>query len=100
MHYLLIYEAVEDCMTRRNEFRDEHLRLAEEAQKRGELILAGALGNRGSAFLFLINDQKIAENFAKNDPYVKNGLIISYRLLPWTTIIGKDAQNNLNKESK
>jgi uncharacterized protein YciI len=33
------------------------------------------------------------EEFVKNDPYVKNGLILSYKILPWTTVIGKDAQN-------
>ncbi|MDR2341523.1 MAG: YciI family protein [Campylobacteraceae bacterium] len=95
MHYLLIYEAIEDYMVKRNDFRDEHLKFAKEAQKRGELILAGALGERSSAFLFLIDDPKIAEDFAKNDPYVKNNLIITYKLLPWTTVVGKDAFNKI-----
>ncbi|MDR0762675.1 MAG: YciI family protein [Campylobacteraceae bacterium] len=97
MHYLLIYEAVEDYMTRRGEFREEHLRLASQAENRGELILAGALGTQGSAFLFLTKDTSLIEKFVKNDPYIKGGLIRSYKILPWTTVIGKDAQNPIRK---
>ncbi|MFV0481875.1 MAG: YciI-like protein [Campylobacteraceae bacterium] len=93
MHYMLIYDAVEDYIQRRGEFRAEHLKLANEAVARGELVLAGALGNKGSAFLFLIDNPKIAEDFAKKDPYVLNGLILSYKVLPWTTVVGKDAQS-------
>ncbi|MDR2790786.1 MAG: YciI family protein [Campylobacteraceae bacterium] len=100
MHYLLIYEAVDDYMERRGEFRDEHLKLACEAENRGELILAGALGTHNSAFLFCIDEPKIAENFVKNDPYFKGGLIRSYKLLPWTTVVGKDAQNPIKTEQK
>ncbi|MDR2342897.1 MAG: YciI family protein [Campylobacteraceae bacterium] len=91
MHYLLIYEAVEDYMTRRNEFREEHLKFAAQAENRGELILAGALGTQGSAFLFLTEESVSIEEFVKNDPYFKGGLIRSYKILPWATVIGKDA---------
>ncbi|MDR3178074.1 MAG: YciI family protein [Campylobacteraceae bacterium] len=95
MYYLLIYEAVEDYMVKRSEFRQEHLRLAIEAQERGELMLAGALGDRSSAFLFLTEDTTSIEEFIKNDPYVKNGLVISYKFLPWTTVVGKYAINKI-----
>ncbi|MDR1976445.1 MAG: YciI family protein [Campylobacteraceae bacterium] len=93
MHYLLIYEAAADYMVRRDEFRKEHLALAKAAEDRGELILAGALGTQGSAFLFLTQGVAPIEEFVKNDPYVKGGLILSYKILPWTTVVGKDAQN-------
>ncbi|MDR1007273.1 MAG: YciI family protein [Campylobacteraceae bacterium] len=93
MHYLLIYEAVEDYITKRDKFREEHLKLAAKAQERGEIILAGALGTQGSAFLFLTEDSTLIEEFVKNDPYFKEGLIRSYKILPWITVIGKDAQN-------
>lgn len=31
---------------------------------------------------------KAAEEFAANDPYVKNGLVKSFRVREWTTVIG------------
>jgi len=43
MHYLLIYDVGSDYIARRAEFRNEHLKLAWESHKRGELILGGAL---------------------------------------------------------
>ena len=39
MHYLLIYDFVPDYVERRGQFRDEHLKLAWEANQRGELRL-------------------------------------------------------------
>ena len=42
-YYVLIYEVVDDYVARRSAFREEHLRLAREAHRRGELLLAGAL---------------------------------------------------------
>ena len=45
MHYLLIYDTVDDYVERRAPFRAEHLRLAQEARARGELVLGGALAD-------------------------------------------------------
>ena len=45
MHYVLLYEVVEDYVARRTAFRAEHLRLAKEAHARGEIVLAGALAD-------------------------------------------------------
>lgn len=95
MHYLLIYEAFDDYIIRRIPYRTEHLTLARKAEEKGELILAGALGENGSAFLFLIDSPQVALDFAKKDPYVLNGLIKSYKVLPWAIVIGKDVQNPL-----
>jgi uncharacterized protein YciI len=29
-------------------------------------------------------------NLPKNDPYVKNGLIVEWQVRPWTVVIGGD----------
>src|SRR5262245_41259582 len=39
--YALFYYVVDDFVSRRAAFREEHLRLAREAHRRGELVLAG-----------------------------------------------------------
>jgi len=31
----------------------------------------------------------MAEDFARTDPYVLNGLITSWRVRPWTVVAGK-----------
>ena len=90
MHYLLFYDVSPDYLEKRGMFRDEHLRMAWQAQQRGELILAGALADPvdGTMLLFSGDSPEVAERFAKADPYVKNGLVTRWRVRPWTTVVG------------
>jgi hypothetical protein len=93
MHFLLIYRTAPDYLERRVAFRARHLALAWEAADRGELQLGGAAGDpiEGSILLFSGDSPAAAERFARADPYVTNGLILDWRVLPWTTVVGKDA---------
>jgi hypothetical protein len=89
-HFLLFYETAPDYMERRPQFRSEHLRLAWEAFERGEIVVAGALADPpdGAVLMFVGEDSSAAENFARNDPYVQNGLISRWHVREWTTVIG------------
>jgi len=93
MHYLLIYDLAPDYLKRRPEFRKEHLGLAWEAADRGELILGGALADPvdSAVLLFRAESPEPLEKFVAADPYVKNGLVKSWRIRPWTTVVGEDA---------
>lgn len=93
MHYLLFYDYVPDYRERRSAFRAAHLALAREAVERGELILGGALANPadGAVLLFSCSSAEVAERFARSDPYVLNGLVTSWRVREWTTVVVKDA---------
>ncbi|MHB8079783.1 MAG: YciI-like protein [Candidatus Krumholzibacteriia bacterium] len=93
MHYLLFYEVTADYPTRRAEFREEHLGLAWQAQARGELILGGALADPVDTAILLFEGESpaVVEKFVAADPYVKNGLVASWRIRPWTTVVGADA---------
>lgn len=92
-HFLLFCELAPDYLERRPQFRAEHLALAWQASDRGELVLAGALGDPvdTSLLLFQGDSPQVAERFAAVDPYVKNGLVARWRVRPWTTVVGKDA---------
>lgn len=90
-YYALFYEVVEDYMARRAEFRDAHLGLANAAHERGELLLAGALGDPDAALLvFRAGDKSVAEDFARNDPYVVNCLVTRWEVRPWNVVIGNE----------
>lgn len=95
MHYLLIYELASDYLARRPEFRGAHLKHAWEAVERGELLLAGAVGDpiEGAILLFSTDSEAIPGAFAKADPYVLNGLVTSWRVAPWRTVVGHQAAN-------
>jgi len=91
-YYALFYDLTDDYLTRRTEFRSEHLRLAEEAQNRGELLFAGAFSDPydQSLLIFRGNDSTSVERFAKNDPYVLNGLVKQWRVRLWNVAVGKE----------
>ena len=100
MHFLLFYDVAPDYLTRRGEYRAEHLALGGAAQARGELVLGGALADPvdGAVLLFRGDSPAVAESFAAADPYVRNGLVKSWRVRPWTTVIGETAATPVRPE--
>lgn len=90
MYYILSYKTVDNYLEKRIPYRAEHLALAKDAYDNGVLIMAGALADPAdSAMLVFKGDgPHVAEEFAKNDPYVKNGLIAEWQVRPWTVVIG------------
>ena len=93
MHFLLIYDFVPDYLERRPAHRSDHLRLAWEAERRGELLLAGALAEPvdGAILLFQGENDGAARAFAERDPYVRSGLVRHWSVRPWTTVVGQMA---------
>jgi uncharacterized protein YciI len=91
-YFALCYDFVDDFMTRRTPHREEHLRLARESRARGELVLAGALTDApaGALLVFHTPDATAVENFARNDPYVRNGVAKSWKARPWTVVVGNE----------
>ena len=90
MHWLLEYTVVDDYVERRAVFRDEHLARAWAAHARGELVLGGALDDPADRALLLFRGEtpSAAEAFAADDPYVRNGLVASWSVRPWRTVVG------------
>jgi uncharacterized protein YciI len=90
-YYALFYrEVVPDFVTERAAYREEHLGLAREAHSRGELLLAGALADPpdGALLVFRGGDDTPAQEFVRNDPYVRNGLVKRWEIRPWTVVVG------------
>jgi len=90
MYYILFYKTAENYIEKRAPYRAEHLALAQHARKDGSLILGGALADPadGAVLVFKGDSPSVAEDFAKNDPYVKNGLITEWQVRPWNVVIG------------
>lgn len=90
MYYVLIYRTGEGYVEKRAPYRPEHLAYGNEAHARGELIMGGALAEPADTALlvFRADSPRVAEEFARNDPYVKAGLIKEWTVRPWTVVIG------------
>jgi uncharacterized protein YciI len=91
-YYALFYYVVEDFVARRAAYREEHLRLVREAHRRGEILLAGALTDPADRALLVFRapDRSVAEDFARNDPYVTRGLVTRWEVRPWAVVTGSE----------
>jgi uncharacterized protein YciI len=90
-HFLLFYDYAADVLERRGEFRGAHLDYAWAAVERGEIVVAGALADPvdGAVLMFSGDDKSVAEDFARADPYVTNGLVERWHVRGWTTVVGE-----------
>lgn len=89
MYFALFYHTVENFIERRGTFREAHLTHARRAHQEGRLVLAGALQPPDAALLvFRANSAAEVEEFARNDPYVANGLVKTWQVREWAVVIG------------
>ena len=92
MYYILFYKTVDNYVEKRAPYRNEHLALAKSAYESGDLMMAGALAEPadGAVLVFKGDGPHAAEQFALNDPYVKNGLITEWKVRPWSVVVGSE----------
>nr|WP_229429923.1 YciI-like protein [Massilia sp. ZL223] len=96
----MTYDLAPDYLERRAEFRNEHLKLAWEAQQRGELVLAGALAEPAdhAVLVFDCDTPEPVQLFAARDPYVTHGLVKAFHVRQWSTVVGDLAANPVRPE--
>jgi uncharacterized protein len=89
-YYALFYDVVENFAERRMPFREAHLGLIKDALHRGDIVMAGALGDppERAMIIFRVADIATVENFAKTDPYVLNNVATTWTVKPWNVVVG------------
>ena len=89
MYFILFYKTVDNYVERRAPFREIHLAHAQAAYDRGELFMGGALSDPADEAVLIFKGERkeIAEDFAKNDPYVLNGLITEWKVREWKVVV-------------
>ena len=90
MYFLLQYDYVDNVVERRAPYRERHLALVNEYVEKGGLVLAGAYAEPvdGAVLVFKTDERAKVEEFAIQDPYVKNGLVTEWRIREWTVVAG------------
>jgi uncharacterized protein len=93
-YFALMYDVVDGYAEKRMPHREAHLALVRGAQARGELVMAGALGDPpdGALLVFRGEGADVAERFARADPYVLAGLATQWHVRPWNVVVGGDAK--------
>jgi len=92
MYYILFYDVVDDYVKLREPYREAHFNHIKPYVERGDVRLAGALSDPvdGAVLVFNVNNKKTIEEFAMNDPYVKNGLVTKWQIREWAVVLGND----------
>jgi len=85
-YYILFYKTVTDYVKKRDTYRKTHLALIQKAYENDQLLIAGALSDPADEAVLVFKEKKTAIAFAKNDPYVINGLIKTWNVRPWNTV--------------
>jgi hypothetical protein len=64
------------------------------ARDNDSLVMAGALADPadGAMLVFKGDSPSVAEEFARNDPYVKNGLITDWWVRAWTVVVERGSK--------
>jgi uncharacterized protein YciI len=82
--YVLFYESEDDVLDRAAEHMPSHSTRGREFHERGELIMYGPFSNpveEGSMSIFRTREG--AEEFARGDPFVVNGLVRRWFVREW-----------------
>jgi hypothetical protein len=90
-HFVLFYDYPPDFRERRAPHRAMHLEHAKASVARGELQLGGAFADDDpplGMLLFKAASAAVAEDFARADPYVANGVVRAWRVREWVTVVG------------
>ena len=87
-YFALLYDTVDNFVERRQPFRGAHLAMVDAAYRDGTLVLGGALKPSGALLVFRTAAAGEVERFATSDPYVRSGLVISWRVQEWSVVNG------------
>jgi len=90
MYYALHYTLAKNYMEKRTAYRALHFAHISPYFDRGQLLMGGAYDDisQGALLIFKVDDKTKLEEFAKNDPYVINGVVVSWRINQWNVAIG------------
>jgi hypothetical protein len=82
--YVLLYESADDVLAKAPLCFAEHSARGQEFHEGGSLIAYGPFGNpqeEGSMAVF--TSREAAEEFAREDPFVLNGVVRSWTIRDW-----------------
>jgi uncharacterized protein YciI len=88
-YLILFYDYVEDIVERRAPHRPAHLALVGARKQAGLVVAGGALGDppTGAAIVFGTDDEDEVRAFVDTDPYVAEGLVTQWRIVPWNVAV-------------
>jgi uncharacterized protein len=87
MRYVLIYESADDVAEKAPVHFAAHRARWAEFQARGTLLLIGPYSDQSGA-LAVFTAREAAEEFARGDPFVLNGVVRDWSVKEWLEALG------------
>jgi hypothetical protein len=84
LKYVLLYESAENVADRAPAHAPAHREHWKPFRKRGELLLIGPFSDpQTQGAMAVFTSRKAAEEFARHDPFVVNGVVRSWEVREW-----------------
>ena len=82
--FIVFGEYCEDAITRREPFREQHLKRLKNLKDRNILITLGPTKCTKYLFgIFNVKDERQLKDFIEEDIYWEKGIWINYNIYPW-----------------
>jgi uncharacterized protein len=82
--YVLFYESGDDLRSKAPAHFPAHMVRVKEFHGRGALLMVGTFGNpQEEGAMSIFTTREAAEEFAKDDPFVVNGVVRRWKVLEW-----------------
>lgn len=91
MYYALVYTLHPDYFTKRESHRPAHFDYVKTYLAKDQFVMGGAFEKveDGALLIFDVDDENIITEFAKNDPYVINGVVTAWQIKKWNVALMK-----------
>mmetsp|Transcript_1063 Transcript_1063/g.1606 ORF Transcript_1063/g.1606 Transcript_1063/m.1606 type:complete len:110 (+) Transcript_1063:37-366(+) len=86
--FVIQYKFVEGILEKRAPYRSEHLKILQRRSESGDCLLGGAFMEPADGSILLFNSRKCAEDFVKEDPYNKAGLVTHWEIRDFAAVVG------------
>jgi uncharacterized protein YciI len=88
MKYVLFYESADDVASKAPAHFPAHKARLDEFHARGDLLLVGTFADpQKDGSMSVFRTREAAEEFAREDPFVLNGVVRDWRVLDWNEIL-------------
>jgi uncharacterized protein YciI len=85
--YVLLYESADNVVANAPAHFPAHKARLDEFHARGELLMVGAFGDpQAEGSMAIFRSRQSAEEFVRDDPFVRAGVIKAWRLRQWNEI--------------
>jgi len=89
MKYVLFYESADDVGSKAPAHFPAHRARVDAFHARGDLLLVGTFANvQRDGAMSVFTSREAAEEFARDDPFVLNGVVRDWRVLDWDEVLG------------